>query len=248
MKSNVKLMNRNLEKVLNLARTSQVSSVLLTGKGEPFLNLDEVVFFVRTFREFPLEIQTNGIWLSQNLAKVETLVDLGLNVVAVSVDNCDFSPIGTMPFENMVRVLHDNGMLCRVCFNVTNKFAIVPRLNFGDLLCLMSYVRADQFTLRNIVVPNFTKETPQSKWIKENVDPDLYPRLASELKEMCQAKGQLLRNLPYGAKVYQLDDIAVSYSDYCIQDSNNMDDIRSLIFQEDGHVYSSWNSRASAIF
>ncbi len=59
---------------------------------------------------------------------------------------------------------------------------------------------------------------------------------------------RLLRRLPYGAAVYDLDGVAVSHFDYCVQDDHGPDDIRSQIFAEDGHLYMAWNSPASVLF
>jgi hypothetical protein len=42
--------------------------------------------------------------------------------------------------------------------------------------------------------------------------------------------------------------IAVTFFEYCVQDSNGEDDIRSLIYNQDGHLYTTWNSPASMIF
>jgi pyruvate-formate lyase-activating enzyme len=245
VETNCTLMYRNIDKVLNLARMSQVSSVMLTGKGEPFLNLGDVYDFTRRFKEFPLEIQTNGIWLNKNRGRISELAELGMNVIAVSVD------AGDMVLLDLSHAIHEAGMLLRVTFNVTNKEALLPRTSFQDLLnAARDLWGADQLTLRNIVVPNYTKHTLQSRWIKnkKNVDPRLYQCLQAELIKMCQKKGHHIRSLPYGAEVYDLQGVAVSYSDYCIQDGNNTEDIRSLILQDDGHVYTSWASKASILF
>jgi len=239
VKSNHELMYRNMPKVLNMARVSQVSSVLLTGKGEPCLNFDEILILSYMFQEFPVELQTNGIWLSNNLDKVEELAKNGMNVIAVSVDK----DTNTLTLEDLAKVVHKAGMLLRVSFNVTK-----TDLSFSDLLYSFRIRGADQFTLRNIVAPNFTAETTQSAWIRDNVDPKAYPRLLWEMKTACKDMGHHLRSLAYGAEVYDLNGIAVSFSDYCIQDNNNGEDLRSLIYQEDGHCYTSWNSKASMLF
>ena len=58
----------------------------------------------------------------------------------------------------------------------------------------------------------------------------------------------LIRVLPFGAEVYDIGGIAVTWLDECVQERNNTNDIRSLIYQEDGHMYSSWDSLASILF
>lgn len=248
MKTDERMLFRNFPKVLNLARMSQVSSVLLTGKGEPCLNFDSVLDFTHKFKEFPLELQTNGIWLSKNLDKCNVLSSTGMNVIALSIDTL------RTDHSKLARAIHEAGMLLRICYNVTNdkhlrranqSGVIVP---FKDILYLARVWGADQLTLRKITIPNHTEETEQSKWIKDNCDDTLWGRLRLEMSQMIAKDGHHLRDLPYGAKVYDLQGVAISYSDYCIQDDNNTEDIRSLIFQEDGHVYTSWNSEASKLF
>lgn len=246
MKSNLSLMIRNVPKVLNLARMSQVSSVLITGKGEPCLSISHVLDFAQTFREFPLEMQTNGIWLQKNLSFVDVLATSGMNVIAVSIDT-----LFQVEMSVLSEVVHKSGMLLRVCLNVTNNEYLFDETGFDtfrEILWLIQRWKIDQLTLRKIVAPNYVEETKQSKWIKENCDAAVYDRLQHELMCMCKNSGHHLRHLQYGAEVYDLDGITVSYSDYCMQDDNDTEDIRSLIFQEDGHVYTSWNSDASKLF
>jgi hypothetical protein len=238
------LMLRNIPKVLTMARLGQVSSVMLTGKGEPCLNFNDVLMFCEHFREFPLEIQTNGIWLSRHIltGEVPVLAGQGMNVVAISADE-----FGSTPIEVLSKAIHDTGMLLRMTFNVTNAHKF-RELTFQSLLDYCIKWDVDQLTIRKIVAPNYTEETEQTEWIKDNVDLLLYPRLMDELKTACKKSGHHIRSLPFGAEVYDVQGVSVSYSNYCIQDDNDMEDIRSLIFLEDGHMYSSWNSKASVLF
>jgi hypothetical protein len=236
------LMLSNLPKVQTMARLGQVSSVMLTGKGEPCLNFQDVLMFCSHFREFPLEIQTNGIWLSNHILKVLVLAEHGMNVIAISVDDS-----GSAPIEKLSKAIHDSGMLLRMTFNATNSFKF-RELTFQSLLEYCLKWNVDQLTLRKIVAPNYTEKTEQTEWIKDNIDLLLYPRLMDELKTACKKQGHHVRTLPYGAEVYDIQGIAISYSNYCIQDDNDTEDIRSLIYQADGHLYSSWNSEASKLF
>ena len=42
--------------------------------------------------------------------------------------------------------------------------------------------------------------------------------------------------------------ILVTIIDYCIQEYNNTEDIRSLIYHQDGYMYTSWDKPASILF
>lgn len=110
--------------------------------------------------------------------------------------------------------------------------------------------KGEQFSLRQIVAP---LHVPKKKLIErlQLMQPaigELYSRLIDELKKEIDNRGFKIRSLPHGAQVYDLDNLSVTYFNYCVQDSNKNDDIRSLIFQEDGHLYTSWNSKASRLF
>ena len=239
VESNIKRMHSNAKKVLTLARIAQVTSVLLTGKGEPFLNFGEILFFSNFFREFPLEIQTNGIRLGKHRMYIEDLARSGMNVIALSADD-PYSQGGNI--ANIVKSAHRSGLLVRATINVTR--LLEPTGDTFDKL--IGYCRewnVDQLTLRNIVAPNHTADTKETRWIECFSDVKLYDRLKAGAES-----GYLIRTLPTGSRVYDHGGIAVSFSDYCVQDSNNSEDIRSLIFQEDGHMYTSWNSRASMLF
>jgi len=249
IQTNRDLMFRNANKTLNFARAAQVTSVMLTGKGEPFLNYGDVLHFTRMFSEFPMEIQTNGLWLSQRLSDytMRNLYEAGMNVIAVSIDNPHIAQCAKV--GDIVREAHKYGMLVRVTFNVTKLLNCEEYpATFESLISICHNWGVNQMTCRNIVSPNHTEETKQSKWIKEFVDVGMYDRIRDQMDKACKSKGFLVRVLPHGSKVYDYEGIAVSYSDYCIQDSNNTDDIRSLIYQEDGHLYTSWNSNASILF
>ncbi len=247
------LMMDNLPKVKTLAKAAQVSTVLFTSKGEPFVNYSNVLLFINAFKEYWTEVQTNGIWLSQNKKKLPELQKTGLNIIAVSVDSLNSLR------QSLFEAIRDAGMVGRVTFNITNNsylrcgsmpkgYSLTKAVTFQELIDTCKDFGVHQMTLRNIVTPAYTEPTKESKWIEDCVDKDLYARLRSEMMEACTNRGHLLRSLDYGAKVYDYEGISVSYSDYCIQDSSNGDDIRSLIFQENGHVYTTWNSEASILF
>jgi len=240
--SNVDLMIRNTDKVKTLAKAAQVFCVLLTGKGEPTCNTEMMEFFIKRFAEFSVELQTNGIELFKNPGYLHRLSVMGLNIVAISIDDIeDFHP-------DLLKEIQKAGMLSRITFNVTNKLHMPGRsyqdMEFHDLIELCRG-HVDQMTIRNVVVPNNTERCKETIWIEDNVDPSVYQKLEQQMIRACEEHGTLIMKLPYGAFVYDYEGLAVSYSRYCLQDHNNGEDIRSLIFQENGHVYTSWVSGAS---
>ena len=240
IESDIDLMRMKVDKVYNLAKAANVTSVLLTGKGEPLLNRDILLEFVKKFQEWPVEIQTNGIWLSKNLWFLNNIMLVGTDIIAVSIDTME----QFWDYENLFNKIKKLGMVVRVCMNVTNLlkinrfFELFIKLTKEDLV--------DQLLFRNITIPNNTsKEHSAAKWITNNVDKYNYSDLYHQLMD---SNPNEIRTLPDGTKVYDVNGVSVTFSDYCIQDRNDSEDIRSLIFMEDGHLYTSWNSKASMLF
>jgi hypothetical protein len=98
-------------------------------------------------------------------------------------------------------------------------------------------------------IQNTKEATKAAEWIASHVDPERYNRMYRDFISMVNKDRDLVRLLPYGSEVYDIDGISVSFSDYCIQENNNTKGIRSLIFLEDGHMYTSWDKvPASRLF
>ena len=88
---NETLFYRNLLKVFQFSQMAQISSVSLTGKGEPMLNFDAIKIVLETFRKFPIELQTNGIRLKNQPVLIKKLFNYGLDIVAFSFDRIKHS-------------------------------------------------------------------------------------------------------------------------------------------------------------
>lgn len=235
-----------MDKVRHMAEMAEVSSVSITGKGEPMLNLDMVKEVIRNFKDFPIEIQTNGIRLKKEPNLVGVLAAEGLDIVAISFDRIsDFED-----YAELIKLIDSVGMTSRVTLNVTDMLPSFTEMRIMDYISLCKEYGVHQFSVRNIVAPNYTEPTKYHIWIEENTKEDLYQVLMDDFLNERENGGNIhfLRKLPYGGNLYDVEGISYTSFEYCIQDSNNGDDIRSLIFQEDGHLYTSWNSMASRIF
>ena len=239
---------RNIEKARTLAKAANVSTILLTGKGEPLLNFETTCYILEHFREYPTEIQTNGLWLSKHPDIVGFLKGYGLDTIAISVDHLDQMD----DLEQLIKAIIECNMTCRICLNLTDK--IPTDLSFKDIFYTIKEFNIHQLLIRNVMIPkkvnyNTERAAKAVTWIGKHVDPKVYKKLYVDFEAMINLENDLVRTLPHGAEVYYLDGIDVSFSDYCIQESNNTKDIRSLIFLEDGHMYTSWDKvPASRLF
>jgi molybdenum cofactor biosynthesis enzyme MoaA len=245
LKPNEVLFWRNMEKAKTLAKHANITSVLITGKGEPTQDIDLVLKVLRNFNEFPTELQTNGKFLNAHTEYMEALSEYGLNVLAISIDN----PNEILKYKPLTKEAQDLGMLVRYTLNVTDRF---DDYSFKHLFSMCKEVGIDQFSFREVTVPTDAVETLESenaqRWIDKHVNHDAVEEMKDEMIAVLENKGRFLMSLPYGARLYDYEGISVTWFDYCVQDSNEGDDIRSLIYQEDGHMYLAWNSKASRIF
>jgi molybdenum cofactor biosynthesis enzyme MoaA len=245
LEPNLTLFKRNLKKAKTLAKNSNITSVLITGKGEPTLEWDLMMYVIDEFNEFPLELQTNGKHLKENPEKLTTLAMRGLNVLAISIDHTN----GIYEYKELIKKAQELGMLVRYTFNLTYWLEL---LSFEKLFEMCADVGIDQLSIREVSIPTDAIDAQRSieaqNWIKKHVKQGEVSRIHTEMEATLVNHGRFLMPLPYGAKLYDLDGISVTWFDYCVQDSNEGDDIRSLIYQEDGHMYFTWNSKASRLF
>lgn len=49
-------------------------------------------------------------------------------------------------------------------------------------------------------------------------------------------------------RLYDVNEIGVSYRDECVQETAGDDDVRSFIYGPDGHMYTHWGKTGSIIF
>ena len=252
VEENVELIDRNIDKVVKLASTSNVNSVIFTGKGEPLLNMKAVVYFGEKFKDFPIEIQTNGLVLSEYGKRIKSLYNCGVNVVSLSFDNVS----NFEKFKNVIDEVNGTGMIVRVTFNVTDKYKtpeVADNINLEQFINLCKGYDVQQLSFRNITIPhnyNNLHETNEDakkvfNWIMKNTKKKFYNSLINQVKAV---KGNPIRKLTFDAEVLDIGGIAVTYFDYCLQDSHHEEDIRNIILAEDGHVYTAWNSKASILF
>jgi MoaA/NifB/PqqE/SkfB family radical SAM enzyme len=241
VEANIDLMKRNIIKVKVAASSADVASVLITSKGEPTLDFPDLSFFVKQFNSWPVELQTNGIKFAQNPILLSELFLAGLNTVAYSVDS--FNTLKEL--SGALEETHRLGMLVRVCLNISDRIPAVY-LKFEHMLKVLSKYPIDQLLVRHLSYPDDSDNSPETEWIDKHTNYKRYLEIHDTAINIRSAK--LVRTLPHGAQVYDINGLSVSFSDYCVQVVNNTDDIRSLIFLEDGHLYTSWASKASILF
>jgi hypothetical protein len=239
--SNPELMERNFDKVRMTAYLSQVNSVLITGKGEPTKNWPFLCKLIKEFNEFPVELQTNGIYLSTAPSLLGTLHKEGLDVLAVSVNSIE----EIKNFYPMFDYATNIGLTVRVTVNLVPEAYKNTFIDFVNA----SKEHIQQLSFRTVTVPKINvKDKEKAEWITTNVDALKVSNWLGDMQTSIFFSGKLVRELVYGATIYEYDGLSVTHFDYCIQDQNKDNDIRSLIFQENGHLYTTWSSDASRLY
>jgi len=241
-KPDFELFERNLPKAVELARLASVSSVLISSKGEPLTRLETVKLCAKAFETFPLEIQTNGDML-QGMGVLDLLFAIGVNTVAVSVD----SWYDVQKFEDLFRTMHRRGFVVRLTIVLTDKW---EQDSASELFTFCGNTGIRQITIRRATVPDVLIDNPASnaveQWIIKNTTRDHNSLL--DTIHTWETDENLIRTLPFGPKVYNIAGTAVTSIPYCIQEQNNTEDIRSLIYHQDGHMYTSWDKPSSILF
>lgn len=232
----------NLEKAAQLARRIGISHILITGKGEPTLQAHALDRIFEVFHDFPIEIQTNGkTFFNSHTFKI---MKRNVDVVAISIDDpldfnmFDFSDsVDPIPFIVRYTIVYNK---------------LFKNYSLTDLVSECNRRGVSQLTIRNMTIPDRVIDTPVSmntvEWIAHNSHREGYNQIRSQLATLIKdEQAKFIRKLPFGPSLYDIHGVGYTHMNYCVE-SENGEDIRSLIYQADGHLYSTWDSRGSIIF
>jgi hypothetical protein len=235
----------NLNKLDAINNAYNISSVLLTGKGEPLLNFDCILKLLDEFSYLPIELQTNGLLL--NAENTEQLHLHGLNTAAISVDSGE----DIFNLKEQFDLLNAFNLNIRLTYMLIND-KIEPKYFLHNLIGICKDKNVKQLSFRKVSIPdeiapnNLAEKT--ALWINETLPEKRFTKYEQELNSLIEKEGTPIRKLNFGPVIYDYQGIGVTIFPYCIQNSSGDDDIRSLIYQEDGHLYTSWGSKASILF
>ena len=238
-KSNVDYVNffRNLKKARKIADNADISCVIITGKTEPLQpeNLEMFLEICKMFQDYPTEVQTNGTTLNQGTV-LRTLTEAKVNTIAVSIDNWN----QLREQAEILKRFSKLGFNTRVTINLTEN---ILSHSFWDYIRICSYSGINQISFRRLTIPDNFVETEESQKAVEyiqSVNKESSKSFIDEFNSFVLKEGIFVRKLSFGASVYMFDDISVTIFENCIQENSNEDDIRSLIYFEDGHLSTSW--------
>ena len=234
---------RNFRKACQFAGNSGVTTVLLTGKGEPTLYPDLITKYLEEIlHHFPfVELQTNGIALPELDEYLKVWYDLGLTTISLScahwedAKNKEILGNNYDSLEKYIKICHKNKLSVRVsCVMVDNYICTVESVSEFAIRCKDWDV--EQFTVRPVSMPAENDNREVANWVRNNW---IYPCTQTKIDDYFDNNAVLLLKLAHGAKVYDYEGQNISINN-CLTENTNPDDIRQLIFFPDGHLRFSW--------
>lgn len=220
-----------------------ITNLMATSKIDTLQNMPALLEVANEFQDYPFEIQTNGILALHDRAILKDLQTAKVNAIAFSIDQLEDLQKYAGMFEDVLA--HD--MLIRICLNVSN--LINPETNFWDIFKTVKDLRTvHQLLIRKITIPNGITSGPEFDWIKTNAKEEHYANLWRQFREIVGHDRQPDFLMNFGMQAFDVERIRVTFSDYCLQNHQNTNDIRSLIAHWDGVVYTKWDEPGSWIF
>ncbi len=240
----------NFEKACRLSQVNGVSTVLITGKGEPTLYPEQLTEFLKHMKKFnfPLiELQTNALVFGKQFQKYKPYLkkwkELGLNTMAISIVNYSkdknkkvYTPNSEyIDLEEVIKNLHDIGYSIRLCCMMF-KGSIDSVKEVKKLAQFAKKNNVEQLTIRSIKASENSENKKIREWTKKHALPK------SKIKEIgnfLQKNARKLMTLGHGAIVYDLNGQNIANSD-CLTIKADTDELRQLIFFPDGHLRYDW--------
>ena len=248
---------RNLSLVFKTADRFNVHTVMITGKGEPTLHMDDVRDVVSRSRGlgFITELQTNGFIFSEDKDSVDGLSADGLNTVAISrmsIDdarNRSLMGEGSPNLKDIVKSFMDKGINVRLTYvgfqgeNDTTQKIIETCKKAADFgVSQVTIRKMGKIDLKNSRKTNRARDVikfTDKNFIQDNEWMSVVNELRSSYK--------IGRTLDWGSVSWMIEGVECMVTD-CLSLPGTSGAIRYLIYRPDGHLSYSWEYENSLIF
>jgi len=243
---------RNFAIACKLAKQSNVTTAMITGKGEPTLFPELISSHIVELAnaDIPLiELQTNGIRLAN-----ESLDDflshwygLGLTTIAISIVSSDREAnqmiYGGEHFDlsELIEKLHKMRYTVRLSCILLEKNA-----NYSFLEKMVNFARSqfvEQLTFIPLNNPTNTESKETNDWVKANKPSD---SAIEVFWDHIHTMGTKLLELPHGATIYDINGQNVCLSN-CLVGIENKNEMRNLIFYPNGRLAYDWRYKGAII-
>jgi molybdenum cofactor biosynthesis enzyme MoaA len=247
----------NFDKACRLAQMNNVTTVLITGKGEPLLYPDQITEYLEKIKkfEFPLiEVQTNALVIGTKYKEYESYLkkwrELGLNTIAISIAHYKkeknkeiYTPDGDyIDLKEVVDKLHNLGYSIRFSCMMLKGF-IDNVQEVQELIKKANEWGIEQLTIRSIKVPNKSENKEVYLWTQKRV---IDNKVMEKIHNFLEENGNKIMTLDHGANVYDINGQNVCLTD-CLTIKPDTEDLRQLIFFPDSHLRYDWQYKGAII-
>jgi len=237
-----------LAKAIQFAHNMNVSTVILTGKGEPTLYPRQLLDYLDNVGHFfPfVELQTNGLKMAEDdYVGLPMMRERGLTTVALSIASYkrDINQkvyLGHRPgyeypnLADLIKKIHDAGLSVRLSVvmlagGIDSSFEVEALIEFAR------QNEVEQLSLRPVAVANHSRSQKEADWTRAH---SLSEARVALVRKHIRTNGTMVLKLQHGAEVYD-----VYGQNVCLTDCLTLpkgDRIRQAIFFPDGHLRYDW--------
>lgn len=258
----------NFESAVLFAKQANVSTVLLTGKGEPTLYPAEITSILQALKPhgFPFtELQTNALSIGRAICKrnsgeLNTFSDrqllyyfedwhkLRLNTIAISVcsihdkHNKEIYSQDYPDLRQTIKGLHDFGFTVRLGLMLIDGMVDRPE-KLEEVLVWCKENKVEQLTIRPIRKSESTSDEMVSDFVATR---GLSPEKEEAIKNWVMKNGTPILSLSHGAVIYDLFGQNICLTD-CLTVPVDHDHIRTLIYYRSGLLTYDWQFKGAIL-
>lgn len=253
----------NFESAVLFAKQAQVSTVLLTGKGEPTLYPEEITRVLTALKPhgFPFtELQTNALAIGRGfeaLARGENspIIDslktwrkLRCNTIAISIcsvrdeENAKIYDQNYPSLSSTIKNLHKMGFTVRLGLMLINGMVDNPT-SLQEVISFCKENKVEQLTIRPIRQSENTNDPNTSQFITER---GITKDQENTIKDWVADNGTPIMSLSHGAVIYDLFGQNICLTD-CLTVPQDHDHIRTLIYYRSGLLTYDWQYKGAIL-
>lgn len=244
---------------LQFCRDNGCHTVVLTGYGEPLLNMTFLDLFAQWNQELHnpfqrIELQTSGVTLD-----AEKLLHLrhtfGISTLALSIsdifnheNNREYNqtpPQSTIHLDQLCTTIKNHDLNLRLSLNMTDAYNTLrddPWESVDRIFKRCKELGANQVTFR--ILYQSGENTPQDEWIGQHA---ASPMIIRTIRGYIRKIGRELEVLPFGARRYSVDGMSTVVDDDCMS-AVSKECLRYAVLRPDCKLYSKWDDQGSLIF
>lgn len=248
----------NFHKACRMAQINGITTVLITGKGEPTLYPEQLTDYLKHLDkyDFPiLELQTNAVLFYEQEEKYDKYLkewyDLGLSIISISVVHYDpeknranYVP-GKSSYPDLGKIiekLHKIGYSVRFSVVLIKDHIDTPE-EAAKMVAAANSWGVEQVSLRPVAAP---EKSESEKYKTDTVNMMLTPEKIAAINAWLEKEGRLLLSYGHNSRIFDVNGQNVCLTD-ALTIKPGTDDIRQMIFFPDGHIRFDWQYKGAII-